>query len=166
MMSLHFFYKNQNKYTEYKNCKYVLLKQWQYTYYVDIQWTIVKDNLQCVDGSMFRHYDTVSFPKYVKCLNCNYCFDCLDCFDYCCKTWCLVLVWRPVLHHYFSGPQESWIVFCLHLEKKSAHALGASVVWHPSLPLMNSFKKPMLLFPVQAMLPEGVPFHQLHFTTL
>ena len=34
------------------------------------------------------------------------------------------------------------------------------VVWHQSLPLMNSFNKTEAAFFVQAMLSEGFPFHQ------
>ena len=45
----------------------------------------------------------------------------------------------------------------------SAHAPGASVVWHHSLPLMNGFNKTeAAVFFVQAMLPEGFPFLQFY----
>ena len=38
-------------------------------------------------------------------------------------------------------------VYVVYIWKKSsAHALGASVVWHPSLPLMNSFNKTEAVF--------------------
>ena len=42
---------------------------------------------------------------------------------------------------------------------------GASVEWHPSFPLMNSFNiTEAAIFPIQALLPEGFPFHQFNFT--
>jgi len=43
---------------------------------------------------------------------------------------------------------------------------GASVVWHHSLLLMNSFNKTeAAVFFVQVMLPEGIPFHQFIIST-
>jgi len=39
---------------------------------------------------------------------------------------------------------------------------GASGVWHPSLPLTIIFNKTKAAFFVQAMLPEGFPFHQFN----
>jgi len=43
--------------------------------------------------------------------------------------------------------------------------LGASVVWHPSLPLMNSFDKTeAAFFLVQDMLPGGFPFQKVNLT--
>ena len=62
------------------------------------------------------------------------------------KSYCIIL-WL-----YFSDPLRSWIV-CVYIWKQSsAHALGASVVWHLSLPLMNRFNKAeAAIFPMQDM---------------
>ena len=53
---------------------------------------------------------------------------------------------KPKAESYFSGPQGSWNVhlymYVVYIWKwSSAHALGASVVWHHWLLLMNSFNK-------------------------
>jgi len=41
------------------------------------------------------------------------------------------------------------------------------MVWHHSLPLMNSFNKSeTAVFSVQAMLPEGFPFHQFNYDVI
>ena len=40
------------------------------------------------------------------------------------------------------------------------------MVWHHSLLLMNSFNKTEAAFFVQAMLPEGFPFHQIDLVNI
>jgi len=45
--------------------------------------------------------------------------------------------------------------------------LGASVVWHISLPLINSFNKPeAAIYPMKAVLPEVFLFSQLNYKYL
>ena len=39
------------------------------------------------------------------------------------------------------------------------------MVWYLLLPLMNSLKNRGCCFPMQAVLPEGVPFHQFNLPT-
>jgi len=53
----------------------------------------------------------------------------------------------------------------LKIEVSSCPKGGASVVWHLSSPLMDSFNKTdAAIFPMQAMLPEGFQFHQFNLT--
>ena len=71
---------------------------------------------------------------------------------------------RPVLNHcvviFF---WSLGIMACMLLtfeERVPLMRYGASVEWHLSLPLMNSFNKTeAAFFSVQAMLSEGFPFH-------
>jgi len=64
-------------------------------------------------------------------------------------------------------PQGSWSVHtCMLFTFENGVSLmrwGASVMWHHSLLLMNNFNKNRgCCFLVQAMLPEGFPFHQFN----
>jgi len=63
----------------------------------------------------------------------------------------------------FFGSSEIMNCMCLHLKKKSStHPLGASVVWHLSLPLMNRFNKAeAAIFPMQDM-----PSKKLNFKNI
>ena len=73
---------------------------------------------------------------------------------------------RPVLHHcvviFF---WSSGIIDCMFVyiwKWSSAHALGASVVWHHSLPLMNSFNKTeAAVFSCRLCLLRAFPFISL-----
>ena len=78
---------------------------------------------------------------------------------------------RPVLHHrvvIFFGPQESWIVCCLHLEIESRSCIvgGVSgvesfITTDDQLQLNRGCCSSM-----QAMLSEGFPFFQFHLYTV
>ena len=63
---------------------------------------------------------------------------------------------------YFSGPLRLWIACCLHL-KVPLMRKRASVVWHLSLPLMNSFNKTeSAISPMQSMFPYDYLFPTNH----
>ena len=54
------------------------------------------------------------------------------------------------------------VLYLLTVEKKSSHVLVASMVWHISLLLMNSFNKTeAAMFFIHAPFSEGFPFSQL-----
>jgi len=72
---------------------------------------------------------------------------------------------RPVLHYcvvtYF-GPWDRGFYVVYIWKKSSAHALGASMGWHVSFPLMNSFNNTeAAIFLTQTMLPLDFPFFQM-----
>jgi len=77
-------------------------------------------------------------------------------------TFCIYKIIKSCLAKQF---WSSWIMDCTCMlltfgKRVPLMRQGASVVWHPSLPLMNNFNNRGCFFLVQAMLPEGFPFHQ------